>query len=628
MACSGSAISGSSGTDTVDPADVEDTSGADDTSVSDAEDTSGDTLADTGDTTSDTTMDTTDTNVGPPPDWATDSLGDVGVVRDVFAVSSTEAYAVGGPRVLRYNGAGWATWGEPGTAALHGVWVGDGVAMVVGEAGLIATRALDNGHWEVADSGVDVTRRGIYGRSAEDVWVFGDDATILHWDGASWQSEFELEGIALYSAFIVPGTTEREGVYAVGSGGLLVEYVSGAWRTTQIAANTAELHDIFGVDGVLFAVGGEATITLKRPGQNWRGQTSNDPRDRALWAIVGRAEDDVVAFGEEGAIIRYNGDKWTTEQPTGPQWASADLVSAAWADDGGDDRYLAVGSEGGGLTWKDAKWLDMATRPERGVRDFTGDKDTLWAVGKGGLIVRRGDQGWSAFPADTSADLNGADVAADGTLWAVGSSGTIVRVGPDDNVTLPDSGLPADLHGVAVTDDRVWLCGNGGTLLSAAQDGSDVSFELSGATVALRAITVGGDGAVWVVGGSGLIGRIVDGATPPAIIASGTGANLNDVVPTATGVLAVGDNGVVIEATPDGATLLHEDPGLFLYGAAVSGDVQLAVGWNGAILRRVGDELEPEVSGVSTILQAVWTDGDEAIAGGQQGILLHRLEAP
>ena len=27
-------------------------------------------------------------------------------------------------------------------------------------------------------------------------------------------------------------------------------------------------------------------------------------------------------------------------------------------------------------------------------------------------------------------------------------------------------------------------------------------------------------------------------------------------------------------------------------------------------------------------IQAVWTDGDEAIAGGQQGILLHRLEAP
>ncbi|TNF31655.1 MAG: hypothetical protein EP329_12000 [Deltaproteobacteria bacterium] len=625
LACSGSALEGQLTPD-VDVEDDADTAVVEDTLVDDVEDTAVDTAEDAADV-ADTAVDTTDTTVGPTPDWSVVSLGDVGVVRDVFAVGPGEAYAVGGPRVLRYNGVGWATWGEPGTAALHGVWVGDGVVMVVGEEGLVATRSLAGGHWQLGASGVDVTLRGIYGRAADDVWVFGDDATVLHWDGATWTHEFTLAGIKLFSAWIVPGTTEREGVYAVGSGGLLIEYVAGAWRTTQIA-EPVELHDIFGVDDVLFAVGADAVITLKRPGFSWRGQTSNDPRDRDLWAIVGRAADDLVAFGEDGAVVRYNGDKWTTQQPAGPQWASADLVSAAWADDGGADRYLVVAAEGGGLTWSANKWVDMATRPERGVRDIAGTGEMLWAVGKGGLVAERNDQGWSAFSIGSATDLNALDVAADGTVWAVGAAGSLVRIAPDDNVTFPDSGLPAELHGVAVADDQVWICGNGGTLLTAALDGSAVGFELSGTSESLRAVTVGGDGAVWLAGTSGYLARIVDGETPPTIVASGTGANLNDVVATEVGVLAVGDNGVVITATAAGAQLLHEDPGLFLYGAAASGAVQYAVGWNGAILRRVDSAFVPELSGVSTILQAVWTDGTEAIAAGQQGILLHRVEAP
>ncbi|PKN58506.1 MAG: hypothetical protein CVU56_05340 [Deltaproteobacteria bacterium HGW-Deltaproteobacteria-14] len=625
LGCSGSAVTGSfPPSDTEDALDVDTT--APDTSVADG-DTAGDTAADAQDA-SDTAPDGGDTVVGPTPDWAVVSLGDVGAVRDVFAVSASEAYAVGGPRVLRYNGSGWATWGEPGAAALHGVWAGDGVVMVVGEGGLVATRAVGADHWDLGESGVTVTLRGIYGRGAGDVWVFGDDATVLHWDGAAWTREFTLPGIALYSAWIAPDTTGHEGVYAVGSGGLVVQYQAGAWRTVQIAAGTAELHDIFGVDGTLFAVGTGATITVKTPVENWRGQTSNDPRDRDLYAIVGRSATDVVAFGEAGAVIRFNGNKWNTEQPTGPQWASADLISAAWVDDGGADRYLAVAATGGGLALDSGKWVDMATRPERGVRDFAGSAERLWAVGKGGLVLERSEQGWSSVAVATVADLNAVDVAADGTVWAVGTGGAIVRIAPDGSVTFPASGLPIELHGVAVASDRVWICGNGGTLLSAALDGSDVTLELPGTSASLRAVTVGGDGAVWIVGGVGTLLRLTAGDAVPTVVSSGVGATLNDAVATADGVLVAGDNGVIIEATAAGAVLRHEDPGLFLYGIAASGSAQFAVGWNGSILRRSGDEFAPEVSGVNGVLQAAWTDATEAIAGGREGILLERVEAP
>ena len=624
-ACSGSAVSGSYPSD-ADTASDADTGTPTDTVTADA-DTTGDT-ADTADA-ADTAPDGSDTDVGPTPDWAVLSLGDVGAVADVFALSANEAYAVGGPRVLRWNGGGWATWGEPGTAALYGVWAGDGVVMAVGAGGLVATRALGGDHWERGDSGVTVTLRGIFARSADDVWVCGDDATVLHYDGSAWSTAFTLAGISLYSAWIAPGTTGPDGVYAVGTGGLLVVYQSGAWRTQQIAAGTIVLHDIFGVDDTLFAVGSGATITVKKPtAANWQGQTSNDPRDRDIYAIVGRAGDDVVAFGAAGAVVRYNGNKWTTEQPTGPQWAAADLVSAAWANNAGQDRYLVVAAAGGGLSWSGGKWVDLATRPERGVLDFAGSAARLWAVGKAGLVLVRGAQGWTSVAVDTDADLNAVDVAADGTVWAVGSAGTIVRIAPDDSVTFPDSLLPLDLYGVAVAGDRVWVCGKGGTLLSAELDGSSVTLVPSGAAVDLRAAVIGGDGALWLAGAFGTLLRWTEGDAVPSFVDSTASGSLNDVVATADGALVVGDNGVVLDATAAGATLRHEAPGLFLFGAAASGSVQFAAGWNGAILRRNGDVFSPEVSGVKGVLQAVWTDGSEAVAGGREGIVLQRVEAP
>lgn len=623
VGCSGSEVSGTSSSD-ADTAEAEDTADATDDAVADVEDLDASDVADVADA-----ADAADTVVGPPPEWRLESLGDAGVITDLFAVGANELYAVGGPRVLRNAGGGWAIFGEPTGAALHGVWAGDGLVVVVGEGGLVATRAAGARTWDIADTGVDVTLRGVYGRAADDVWVFGDDATILRFDGDAWTSEFTLAGIALHSAWIRPGTSGREGVYAVGSGGLLAVYEADGWRTQQIAQGSAVLRDIFGVDDTLFAVGTGATIAIKRPtAPNWQGQTSNDPRDRDLFAIVGAAGEDVVAFGAGGVIIRYDGTRWSTEAATGPFYAAADLVSAAWVDGPEGGRYYAAAAAGGGLARVGAGgWLDMATRPELGVRDMAGEADALWAVGRGGLALTRSEQGWSAVDVGTGADLNAVDVGPDGVVWAVGAGGVVARVDGGD-VTNPDSLLPLELFGVAATGERVYAVGKGGTLVSFAPDGSDATLVPTAVAGDLRAVVVGGDGALWLAGAFGTLLRLDDDDALPVPVPSGVGGNLNDLAATASGVLAVGDNGVVLEATADGVSLLHEQPGLFLFGVAVSGDVQFAVGWNGAVLRRVGDAFEAEVSGVNGVLQAVWTDGIEAVVGGRDGVLLERLEAP
>ena len=628
-ACSGSALTGAG------PAD--DAVGDSSTPTDSAVTPDGADAADAADTAvpADTApipdaADAGDTSTGPVAQWASRSLGDDGVLADVVAVSPTEAYAVGRGRALRYNGRGWAAWGEPGAESLHGVWAGDGQVFIVGTGGFAARRGRDEAQWTLTPTGTDVTLRGVYGRAADDVYAFGDDAIVLHWDGVSWTSEFSLAGIALYSAWIKPGTTGREGVYAVGAGGLLVKYEAGQWRTEQITHATSVLRDIFGVGDALFAVGKGATITVKKAtAPTWQGQTSNDPRDRDLYAVVGRAADDVVAFGADGTVIRYDGSKWTVEAPTGPQYASAHLVSAAVVPGAAAESYLVVAHAGGGLRLDGDRWVDLVTRPAGGVRDFAGGPDGhVCAVGTEGLMVLWGDQGWSSVPLPVDVDLNGVVVDAAGTGWSVGEAGTIVRMAADGTVTLPDSGVPLELFGVAATSERVWVTGKGGTLLAVALDGSAVTLEPSGTASDLKAAAIGGDGALWLVGAFGTLLRKGPGDAVPVAIGSGVGGSLNDVVATSGGVLVVGDNGVVLDATASGATLRHEAPGLFLFGAAASGAVELAVGWSGTVLRRVGDAFEAEVSGASGVLQAVWTDGTRAIAGGRDGMLLERLEAP
>ncbi|MCA9516623.1 MAG: hypothetical protein KC635_16895, partial [Myxococcales bacterium] len=501
-ACSGSALEGEATPSGDTAVDAVDTFVPTDTAV-----TTGDTedVADTVDTRDAT--DTTDTTEPPVLDWESRSLGDTGVVSDVFAVSATEAYAVSGPRVLRYNGRGWATYGEPGPDALYGVWADESVVIVVGSGGAVARRAHGAARWELEATGSDADLHGVFARSPDDVWAAGDAATLVHWDGTAWSEAFTLDGIDLRSLFIVPGTTAEDGVLAVGTGGQLVSYQAGDWRAQQIASGTAVMNDIYGIDGTLFAVGTEATITVKKPGSNWQGQTTNDPRDRDLYAITGPAADDVVAFGAGGVVIRYDGQRWTTDTVTGPTFAAADMAAAAWAPSGSKDFYVAVGKAGGGLTLTNGQWVDLPTRPENGLRDIAGaNAEALWGVGRGGLVVRRSDQGWSAVAVGVTDDLNAVDVAPGGIVWAVGANGLVLRI-EDGAPMVIDTQLPLELFDVVATATSVTVCGKGGTLLDVALDGTATTLLPSGASADLRAMVIGGDGALWLSGAVGTLLR-------------------------------------------------------------------------------------------------------------------------
>lgn len=580
---------------------------------------------------------------GTPSVWQAGSLGDAGVISALHLVSLTEVYAVGGSRVIRYNGVNWMVWGEPGgqDATLYDVWVHDGTVFVVGSEGLVARREATAMIWTIDETDTTATLRGLFGRSAADIWAVGDGGTIMHHDGVAWSTVHDGSSFDLNAVWGHPLLAGPDGVYAVGNSGRLWSYNGATWETKQIADPQADLQDIWGSGDTLVAVGTAATIAYKASAAAlWKGQVSNDNSDRDIHGVFGAGEGDVWLAGAEGLILHQEEDKWNVQTLLGPMFVLKDFVGIAVHHGDESAGGVAVASTGGGLLYDGDDWVDMQTRPDDGLEAIAGSRDDgLWAVGGGGLLMRWHQGGWIGIDSGTTADLHDVAVDDQGRAWVVGDDGSLFSVSSEGAIEVVDLNLPVlpDLYGVALDGEAIAICGKGGLLWRRAS--ADVPFAPanSGTTSDLRDLVWGGDGALWLVGAFGRVLR-GEGDLKPETLPSGVSGTLHGIVATDEGALAVGDNGVILELTAEGISFADCDfestdqcemPGLPLYGVSRSDGVDFAVGWNGTVLRR-GDEglFVSEPSGTNAVLDTVWHDAVGALAGGRQGAYLERAEAP
>ncbi len=419
-----------------------------------------------------------------------------------------------------------------------------------------------------------------------------------------------------------------------GTGGRLVVYHEGGWATSHVASNDVVLNDLFGIEGRLFVVGTDSTVSV-RDGDtgSWIGQPTNLSKDRDLYAVGASDRDEVYAFGEAGTVLRWMGTSWQQVAVAAPMHAGSDFVGAAWAEASNaiDGRWLVVAGEGGGVTSEDAVlWSDMTTQPIAGltalVADDSGD---LWATGRDGLLmVRQSDGIWTSVATGTTYDLHGLTQGTDGSMWVVGEAGFVAMRDADGTMNVVAVPAFSDLISVHTEETVTVIGGKGGTLLK--RSGEEMAFVpwTIGTTTDVRAITRGGDDALWLAGGFGQLFRSEDDETATQINV-GVAGGLNAMASTDEGVLIVGDNGVVVEVTGAGeVTHLFEQSELFLYGVSIAGDYTVAVGWNGTALRFVDGEVVSEDTGAHQVLEAVWHDGIRAIAVGRVGHAYSRMEGP
>jgi hypothetical protein len=282
-------------------------------------------------------------------------------------------------------------------------------------------------------------------------------------------------------------------------------------------------------------------------------------------------------------------------------------------------------------------WTTAETPTGNTLFDVEETSDGVSAVGGGGVVVRRGADGWRTVldggPTGNGNDLYGADVTDDGSrLWFVGASGAIGEYDVEAGV-LTDHSAPNDVtnnfNDVSVTgtadEANVYVAGDSGTVYYSFESGATGTWDSvtpgSGAAVDAidfydgrkghavdgnQTVFVTGDGATWERLGiadanHNLYGVDSDAADDVTVsggggtvyawngsqwVRSDTGdASLRDVEVGGGGGLTVGGGGVVFRLGRDGWTREQTPTGANLK-AVVRANPTVAVGAGGTVVER------------------------------------------
>ena len=227
---------------------------------------------------------------------------------DVLAVGGADDRGA----ILEWTGTEWRAPVIPASAGvLWWCWVAPGgVAWAVGERGTVLTR-VESGWQLVSTFGAvsdEVTLYGVWGASADDIWVVGGSlgnpnipTAIAHYDGAIW-TPVATDGLPQEALFKVWGNAADD-IWAVGARGTALHYDGSSWSATATDSE-ARLTAVWGTatDDV-YAVGGLGTgVVLRWDGAMWSQFALANEELAGVWTAPGLP---VYVGGNRGLLIRY-----------------------------------------------------------------------------------------------------------------------------------------------------------------------------------------------------------------------------------------------------------------------------------------------------------------------------------
>lgn len=289
---------------------------------------------------------------------------------------------------------GWllSTWGS----GAGDVWAVGGAP----DAGV--AMHYDGSAWAERPIGLDVPLLDwVFGFGPDDVWMVGNEGTILHYDGAA----FHLEA---------SGTTEN---------------LWGIWGSSPT--------DLWAVGGSGFP---DAVPTLlHRDATGWSTVTL-PPLMRAevhgLFKVWGSSASDVWVVGQRGTVLHYDGSAWQ-ERLAG---TGEDLISV-WGT--GPDHVAFAGGRGNGvlIVWDGTSFRTIALDLIPGLNGvWMGDPDVIHTVGVYGTRL---SVGWDGTLLRDDSTFEALDYHA-----VFGPPGRLVAVG--GNLGSPSG----PFHGLASTRAR------------------------------------------------------------------------------------------------------------------------------------------------------------------------------
>lgn len=238
-----------------------------------------------------------------------------------------------------------------------------------------------------------------------------------------------------------------------------------------------------------------------------------------LRGVVAFSTTSIWAAGGD-VILQWDGTRWTRHNEAGGYVDLVDLVGQR-----GTREVFAL-SRTGALYHEAGKGVrrlaDSLPDPSKTVeRLFALDANNAWAVGPSGAIWYWNGSRWTAEANAIRSNLHGIFGLSADAIWAVGDSGTVLRrtsTGGWSNLSGLVTG--AALNGVwAASPSSVFVVGDSGTV--AFHNGTSWSFDASGTTANLTAVTGSDANAVFAVSQTGaVLTRIASGTWSPTPVSS------------------------------------------------------------------------------------------------------------
>lgn len=261
------------------------------------------------------------------------------------------------------------------------------------------------------------------------------------------------------------------------------------WETNRVLPGK-ELNGVWGMSASdLFAVGSGGAI-LHYNGRKWSRMESGV--GQILYGVWGSSASEVYAVGENGVVLHYDGNGWTPLPAVVPETLRDTWGSSA------DDVY-AVSRNGSILeSFSAARSTGVALR---GV--WGGSDSDIFVVGENGAILHFDGSLWSAMDSATTHWLNGIWGSSGSDVFAVGEGGAIVHFDGTSWRSM-DSGTNVTLRSVwGSSATEVFAVGENGLILYYNGSGwysvpTAVSERLNGVWVSAGSdvFAVGENGAV------------------------------------------------------------------------------------------------------------------------------------
>lgn len=266
----------------------------------------------------------------------------------------------------------------------------------------------------------------VAGTAADDVWTVGARGSLLHFDGEDFR-EFDA-GVTTDLWWV--HAVDRATVLVGGTEGTLLQGNADEGLSPLETPGTATVYGIWGSDGDLWAVGGDAN---QSPGFVWRDQGegfqdvtdelgSEDPLP-PLFKVWGRAQDDVWIVGIGGIAIHFDGADY--EITTG---GTSENLFTVNGSPSGDPGFVAVGGlssavivENDGEGWRSATLTEPLPQLFGVSMSSSGEG---FSVGLEGSVVQRKDGAWSEVNTGLEIFLpfHAVWIDPDGGVWAAGGN--------------------------------------------------------------------------------------------------------------------------------------------------------------------------------------------------------------